>query len=78
VVCYAQAVHVFALLPIVGKWLYFAGTLGLAILGLAIAHRIPPGKSALAVLLPNLLCCACFAVLTFTLLATFIRRMGWF
>jgi hypothetical protein len=74
VLCYSQAPQVFQLLPICGVMITGVATLFLMIQGLAVAHRISLGKSALAVLLPAVLCCTCVCVLLFTVGAAFLAR----
>ena len=59
VICYASTVQVLNVIPFCGGFLAMLWALVLQILGLAVAHRTSQGKSALAVLLPLALCCAC-------------------
>ncbi len=63
VICYASTVQILNVVPFCGGLLATVWAVVLQIIGLAIAHRTSQGKSALAVLLPLLLCCACGVIL---------------
>jgi hypothetical protein len=76
VLCYAQAPQIFNVLPGCGSMLAAIGCLVLTVIGLSSAHRISTGKSALAVLLPSILCCACIAILGVTVGASLLARLG--
>lgn len=62
VICYAGTTQVLQVLPICGGLVGFVWGIALEIIGLAKAHRTSQGKSAIAVLLPIVLCCICVAV----------------
>jgi hypothetical protein len=62
VVCYASTVQVLNVIPFCGGLIATVWAVVLQIIGLAAAHRTSQGKSALAVLLPLVLCCACAVV----------------
>lgn len=59
--CYAGTVDLVLLVPICGGIAAFIWFLVLFILGLGILHGCGAGKAALAVLVPLLVCCACYA-----------------
>ncbi len=62
VMCYASTVQILNVIPLCGGIVAFFWAIVLEIIGLAIAHRTTQGKTALAVLLPLLLCCTCVAL----------------
>ena len=62
VMCYAATVQIVQVVPMCGGVVAGIWALVLEIIGLAIVHRTTQGKSALAVLVPIALCCACIAL----------------
>ena len=76
VVCYAATVQVIQVIPICGGIIAFVWALVIDIIGLAEAHRTTQGKTAVAVLLPFVLCCVCVAVLSLTFGAALAHAIG--
>ncbi len=62
VMCYAQTTQLAVVLPGVGGLIGFVWRLILDIVGLAQAHKTEGWKTALAVVVPLVLCCVCIAV----------------
>jgi len=58
-VCYARTADVATVVPIVGGLIGFVWRRVLEIIGLSEAHRTESWKTALAVVVPMLLCCLC-------------------
>ena len=76
VMCYAGTVQIVQVIPICGGTVAFIWALVLEIIGLAIVHRTTQGKSALAVLLPLVLCCVCVAILAAAFGAAIVAAIG--
>jgi hypothetical protein len=76
VVCYAGATQIVQVVPLCGGMIAAVWSIVLEILGLAAAHRTSQGKSAVAVLLPIALCCACAAVLAVAFGAAILAAIG--
>lgn len=57
---YTGTSNIVNVVPLCGSFIAAIWALVLAVIGLSAAHRISTGKAVLAVLLPLLLCCACF------------------
>lgn len=72
--CYAATPSLLCLVPLCGGFVGAIWTLYLMIIGLAVTHATTTGKAALAVLLPNLLCCG--VSLLFSMLAGLLAGMG--
>jgi hypothetical protein len=66
VLCYALTATLAGVIPICGSIVSTFWYLYLLIIGLAKAHGITPGKAAVAILVPALLCCVCIAILMFS------------
>lgn len=58
--CYAGTVELVLIVPICGGFISAIWFLVLLIVGLGVLHGCGPGKAALAVLVPLVLCCACY------------------
>ncbi len=76
VVCYAGTVQVLQVVPFCGGLLAFFWALVLYIIGLAVAHRTTQGRSALAVLIPLVLCCVCVAIVAAAFGAAIVAAVG--
>ncbi len=76
VMCYAGTVQIVQVIPLCGGTIGAIWALVLEIIGLAIAHRTSQGKSALAVLLPLVLCCVCVAILVAAFGAAIATAIG--
>ncbi len=76
VVCYAGTVQVLQVVPFCGGFIAFFWAIVIYIIGLAVAQRTTQGKSALAVLLPMVLCCVCVAVLAIAFGAAIAAAFG--
>ncbi len=76
VMCYAGTVQIVQVIPLCGGTVAAIWALVLEIIGLAIAHRTSQGKSALAVLLPLVLCCVCVAILAAAFGAAIVAAIG--
>jgi hypothetical protein len=76
VLCYAGTVQIIQIIPICGGWVAAIWALVLDIIGLAIVHRTTQGKSALAVLLPLVLCCVCVAILAAAFGTAIVAAIG--
>ncbi len=63
VVSYATVAQLANLIPVLGGFICFVWTLVLAVIGLQKLHETPQGKAVMAVLIPIVLCCACFGIL---------------
>ena len=74
--CYSRAPEIFQVLPFCGAMIAWIGGILLLIQGLAVAHRIPLGKAALAVLLPMVVCCVCITVLLVTMGAALMSQFS--
>lgn len=62
VVAYAGTTQILQVVPFCGGLIALVWNIVLEIIGLAKAHRTTQAKSAIAVLLPIVLCCACLAI----------------
>jgi hypothetical protein len=60
--CYAQAASLLQLVPFCGGLAGTIVSLMFAIVGLSVVHRVSTGRTAAAVLLPGVLCCALVGV----------------
>jgi hypothetical protein len=76
VVAYSSTVQIVQVIPLCGGTIAFIWAIVLYIIGLAIAHRTTQGKSALAVLLPGVLCCVCLAILVAAFGAALAAAIG--
>ena len=76
VVCYTGTVQVLQVVPFCGGMIAAVWGLVLYIIGLAVAHRTTQGKSALAVLLPLVLCCVCVAIVALAFGAAIAAAIG--
>ena len=76
VVCYAGTTQVLQVLPLCGGFLAAIWAIALEIIGLAVAHRTTQGKTAVAVLLPIALCCACAAIIAVAFGAAILALVG--
>ena len=76
VMCYAGTVQIVQVIPLCGGTIGAIWALVLEIIGLAIVHRTTQGKSALAVLLPLVLCCVCVAILVAAFGAALATAIG--
>ena len=59
VYAYSQVAGLAAVVPMVGSFIYVIWAIVLAVIGYSTVHRTATGKTAIAVLMPLLLCCAC-------------------
>ena len=78
VVCYTATVQVLHVVPFCGWLIALVWAIVLNIIGLAIAHRTSQGKTAVAVLLPMVLCCVCVAILAAAFGAAIAAAVGHF
>lgn len=76
VVAYSSTVQIVQVIPLCGGTIAAIWALVLYIIGLAIAHRTTQGRSALAVLLPLMLCCVCVAILVAAFGAAIAAALG--
>jgi hypothetical protein len=76
VAAYAEATMLLRLIPFCGEPIAVVYFLVVAIIGLAEAHRIGKGKSALAVLLPMIVFCCCCALATAVALGGLASVLG--
>jgi hypothetical protein len=76
VVCYAGSTQVIAVVPLCGGFLAGLWAIALEIVGLAAAHRTTQAKTAVAVLLPIALCCACAAIIAVAFGAAILALVG--
>jgi hypothetical protein len=76
VMCYAGTVQIIQVVPLCGGTIGAIWALVLEIIGLAIVHRTTQGKSALAVLLPLVLCCVCVAILAAAFGTAIVAAIG--
>ncbi len=76
VVCYCGTVQILQVVPLCGGILALVWALVLYIIGLAVVHRTTQGKSALAVLLPFVLCCVCIAIVAVAFGAAIAAAVG--
>jgi len=63
VVCYSVGPQLFQIVPVLGGFVAWAWQMVLTIIGMKVIHRTSYGRSAVAVLLPMLLCCGVILVI---------------
>jgi len=76
VVCYAGTARLALLAPVCGGIASIVWAISLWIVGLAEAHRTSYGRSAVAVGVPLLCCCACVATVVFLVFAGLVSMSG--
>lgn len=63
VVCYSMAPQLFQIIPLLGGMVAWVWQVVLTIIGIKVVHRTSYGRSAVAVMLPMLLCCGIITVI---------------
>ena len=76
VACYAQVCALGNLVPLFGGFINLIVALVLLVIGFAIVHRTTYVRSAIAVLIPALLCCVCLMVGAFAMAAALAAGMA--
>ncbi len=76
VACYAQVCALGNFVPLFGGFINLTVALVLLVIGFAVVHRTTFVRTAIAVLIPALLCCACLMVGAFAIAAALAAGMA--